>query len=215
MKRTLLLALLVFAAFRPSDAVDLSAVPDDDPKALKAALEAGGGSVQGEPVLERERGPDGKETRVIVFPEPASFVTLPVAPAANLWILKVAIRIEEAPYGISSGPMVGLVFGPNDSILAISADKWSKEKAPSLISGLTTLLPEERFRASDAMETGDWRQIVMGIQGNEWHLKVGKRLDEKGTVENDSRSALSRTGTLLIRLGNFAGAATLPVLSEP
>lgn len=214
MNRTLPLLLCVLVA-ELAFGVDLSKVAEEDPQALRAALEAEGGGAEGEPVLARERGPDGKETRVIVFPTPASYVTLPVTPTANQWLLKVAVRIDELPYGVSSGPMVGLAFGPNDSILSISADKWSVARAPSLISGLTTLLPEERFRSSDAMETGDWRPITMGIHGNAWTLTIGKSLDEKGSVENDSRSALSRTGTLLIRLGNFAGAATIPVLTEP
>jgi len=195
--------------------LDLSTVAENDPEALRVALEAEGGSVAGEPVLARESGPDGTETKLIVFPDPVSSVAVPVTPAASFWMLKVAIRIDEAPYGKSGGPMVGLLFGPNDSILSISADKWSKLGAPVLISGMTPLLSEEQFLSAAAMEPGEWRAISMGIDGNEWQLKIGDRMDEKGSVENDSRGALSRKGTFFIKLGNFSGAATIPALSEP
>lgn len=215
MKSAFSLALPGLLSLQLAVAMDLSMVPENDPEALRTALEAKGGSVEGEPVLARETGPDGKKVLVIVFPDPASSVNLPVTPAANYWRMKVAIRIDDTPYGKSGGPMVGLLFGPNDSLLAVSADKWSKLMAPTLISGMTTLLSEEKFRSTEAMEAGDWRQVSLGINGNEWHLKIGKMLDEKGSVENDSRLALTRTGTFLIRLGHFAGAATVPVLSEP
>src|SRR5690606_19326690 len=118
-------------------ALDFALIPENDPKALRLALEAAGGSVGGEPALARETGPDGKDARVFVFPDPESYVALPVTPDADFWNLKVAIRIDEEPYGKSGGTMVGLHFGPNDSILSISADKWSANRAPLLISGTT------------------------------------------------------------------------------
>jgi hypothetical protein len=215
MKWTFALALPFLFQTQLLLGVDLSAVAENNPEALRAALEAEGGTVAGEPVLARESGPDGTEIKLIVFPDPSSSVVLPVTPAATFWILKVAIRIDETPFGKSGGPMVGLLFGPNDSILAIAADKWSKVGAPILISGMTPLLSEEQFLSAAAMEPGEWRQVSMGIDGNEWHLKIGDRMDEKGSVENDSRSALARKGTFFIKLGNFSGAATLPVVSEP
>lgn len=213
MKSSLFLSIVL--ALSSARALDFATIPENDPKALRLALEAAGGAVGGEPTLARERGPDGKEAKAFVFPDPESFVALPVTPDADFWNLKISIRIDEEPYGKSGGTMVGLHFGPNDSILSISADKWSVNKAPILISGTTPLLSEKQFHAAEAMTAGDWRQISMGINGNEWHLKIGKMLDEKGAVENDGRSALSRAGTLLIRVGNFSGAATLPILSEP
>jgi hypothetical protein len=208
------LLLSLFAFLASAAALDLSAVPDNNPGALKQAIVAEGGAVEGEPYLSTEAGPDGKPAKLIVLPTPFCLVSLPAMPAVKCWAMSASIRIDELPYAKAGGGMFGMLFGPNDSVLAITGDKWSKLRAPALFCGSAVLLNEEQFKASGAMEAGEWRKVMLSISGTEWHLKIGELLNETGSVENDTRGALGRKGKLFMRIGNFAGASTIPELTE-
>lgn len=209
-----LLTLLFGLSLISAQALDLASVPDNNAEALKQAIEVEGGAVGGEPYLATEAGPDGNPVKLLVFPDPSCFVDLPVTPSVTNWAMTASVRFDELPFGKSGGPMFGLLFGRNDSVLAITADKWSKLNAPILISGATTLISEESFGASESIQRGDWRKIVLQLSGSEWRLKIGDSFNQSGAVENDNRNALGRTGTFFLRIGNFAGAATLPELTE-
>lgn len=209
-----LLLLFLGLSLISVQALDLASVPENNAEALKQAIEAEGGAVEGEPYLTTESGPEGKPVKLLVFPFPSSFVSLPVTPLAANWAITASVRIDELPFRKSGGPMFGLLFGRNDCVLAISADKWSKLDAPILISGATTLISEESFSASGSIQCGEWRKIVLQLSASEWRLKIGDSFSQSGAVENDSRNALNRPGILFLRIGNFAGAATLPELTE-
>jgi hypothetical protein len=110
--------------------------------------------------------------------------------------------------------MFGVLFGTNDSVLSIAADKWSKINAPILSCGPTILITDEEFRASGAMEIGDWRKVSLAIIGTDWSLSIGDSFDRSGTVENDERGVLARKGPFFVRIGCFVGSSTLPDLSQ-
>ena len=214
MKRPATSFLAIFLIIHAAAALDLTQVPENSPEALKQAIEAGGGSVEGDPYIATESGPDGKATRVLVFPTPTSLVSLPVMPQASFWAMSGWIRIDQQPYGKSGGPIFGILFGRNDCVLALTADRWSKAGAPSLWSGSVELLPDAEVKESGALEAGEWRKISVSISGNEWQLKIGDSLSKSGVVEGDTRGALHRNGPLLMRVGSFGGAATFPELNE-
>jgi hypothetical protein len=193
-------------------ALDIAQLPENNAAALKQAVEADGGSVEGEPYLVTEAGPDGAPTKLLIFPTPDSLVSLPVTAAANDWTMTGAIRVDEAPYGKSGGPIFGLLFGRNDCVAALTADKWSPAKSPSLMSGSVTLLTAVQIQESGALEGDEWRKISISISGDQWQLKIGDTFSESGTVEGDTRGALQRKGALLMRVGSYGGAATIPVL---
>lgn len=209
-----LASLLLGLSLISTHALDLASIPENSTEALKQAIEAEGGSVEGEPYLATEAGPDGKPAKLLIFPTPASLVSLPVTPSAGNWAITASVRIDEPPFGQSGGPMFGLLFGCNDCVLAITADKWSKLKAPTLVSGATVLVTEEVFSTSEINEHGEWQKIALQLSGSEWRLKIGGSFNQTGAVENDSRGALDRTGTLFLRIGTFAGASTLPELTD-
>jgi hypothetical protein len=213
-KAVFLFALLAFAT--PSSALDLSGITENDAAAFRSAVEAEGGSVNGEPCVITADGPDGKVQRLISFPTTESFVNLPVDTIAATWTMSGSIRIEAMPFGKAGGGggMFGLHFGPNDAILALSVDKWSKLKAPQFFSGLTCLLPESEFKEADVPQVGSWQKISLGLDGAQWKLKVGDSFEKGGTIENDTRGVLGRRKKLFMRVGNFSGTATLPEISE-
>jgi len=206
--------LAIFLFIHAAPAVDLTQIPENNAEALKAAVEADGGLVEGEPYIATESGPDGKPVKLLVFPNTTSLVSLPETPRASYWAMSGWIRIDEQPYGKSGGPIFGILFGRNDCVLALTANKWSKAEAPALMSGSVTLFSDEQMKESGAMSGGEWRRISLNISGNEWQMKIGDSLSQSGMVEGDTRGALKRSGTLFMRVGGFAGAATLPVLTE-
>jgi hypothetical protein len=214
MKKSVLPLLAFLSIPLMGRAQDFSQTPDNNSDALKAAVADAGGQVEGEPYLATDSGPDGKPAKLLVFPSPTSLVSLPATPQANFWTMTGWIRIDEQPYAKSGGPIFGILFGRNDCVLALSADRWSKFGAPSLISGSVTLLTDEEIKESGALEPGEWRRIVLRMDGGQWQLKVGDSFEKSGTVEGDTRGALKRSGTLWMRVGSFGGAATIPELSE-
>ena len=109
--------------------------------------------------------------------------------------------------------MFGL-FSGNDGVLTISANKWSKTRSPVLVCGSNFLISEEEFRASGAMETGDWRKISLAIIGTDWTLSIGDSFNQSGAVEKDERGVLARKGPFFMRIGCFVGASTFPDLSQ-
>ena len=207
-----LFAILTFAL--PAFAVDLAQIPENNADALKQAVTAEGGYVEGEPYIATESGPDGKPAKLLIFPTPFCFVSLPITPAANYWAMTGSIRIDEAPYGKSGGCIFGVLFGRNDSVMSLSAGKWSKAGAPALMCGSVTLLSDEQIKESGAMEGSEWKKISLNISGSEWQLKIGDSFSQSGAVEGDTRGALQRKGTLFMRVGGFGGAATIPDLTE-
>ena len=213
-KAVFLCALLAIAA--PLNALDLSAITENDPAAFRTAVEAEGGSVGGGPCVTSADGPDGKVQRVISLPTAECFVNIPVETIAPTWTMSASVLIETMPFGKtgSGGGMFGLQFGPNDCILAITADKWSPLRATKLFSGSTVLLPESEFKDADVPQVGSWQKISLGLDGPKWKLKIGDSFEKNGTVMGDDRGALNRHSKLFMRVGNFSGAATLPVLSE-
>jgi len=214
-KAVFLCALLAFAA--PLNALDLSAITENDPAAFRTAVEAEeGGSVGGEPFVISADGPGGTAQRVVSFPTAECYVNLPVATLSSTWTMSGNVRIESLPFGKTGfgGGLFGLQFGPNDGILVITADKWSKLKALQLFSGTSALVPESEFKEADVPQVDTWQKISLGLDGSQWNLKIGDSFEKSGTIENDARGVLSRHKKLIMRFGNFVGSATLPVLSE-
>lgn len=195
-----------------SSALDLTEIAENDPDALKQAVEAEGGSVEGEPYLVTDSGPDGTPTKLLMFPTPNCLVSLAVTPTANDWSMRGAIRIDEAPYAKSGGPIFGILFGRNDCVMALTADRWSKALSPALMSGSAILVEDNQLKESGALEGGDWHEITMIISGDEWQLKIDETFSQTGFVEGDTRGGLHRKGTLFMRVGSFGGAATIPKL---
>lgn len=214
MKTLGILFLLILSFTGVSSALDLVQIPENNPEALKQAIEAEGGSVEGEPYLATESGPDGNPAKLLVFPTPTCLVSIPVTLDANFWAMSGAIRIDEAPYAKSGGPIFGILFGRNDCVMALTADRWSKAGTPALMSGSVTLLSDEKIKESGAMEGSEWRKISLNMSGNEWQMKIGDSFSQSGTVEGDTRGAPQRKGTLLMRIGSFGGVATIPDLTE-
>ena len=213
-KAVFLCALLAFTT--PLGALDLSGIAENDAAAFRAAVEAEGGTVNGEACVISSDGPDGKVQRLISFPRTDCFVNLPVDTITATWTMSGSIRVEAMPFGkgAGGGGMFGLHFGPNDAILALSADKWSKLNAPKLFSGATALVPESEFKEADVPQVGSWQKISLGLDGAQWKLKVGDSFEKGGTIENDTRGVLTRRSKLFMRIGNFSGTATVPEISE-
>lgn len=193
-------------------ALDYAQIPESNAEAFKAAVVAEGGFVEGEPYLATEAGPDGKPTKVIVFPQADCFVSLPVASGKSPWKMSGSLLIKEFPYRKASGSMFGVIFGRNDSVLAIVADKWSKLSAPLLISGNNNLITEEQFNEAKPFVTGQWQSVTLELADSAWKLKIGDAFEKNGTVEKDERGALLRSGMVWMRVGNFAGSATIPTM---
>ena len=211
-KAVFLCALLAFAA--PLKALDLAAIAENDPAAFRTAVEAEGGSVGGEPFVTSSDGPAGAVQRVISFSTGECYVNLPVETISPTWTMSGSVRIESLPFGKGGGGIFGLQFGPNDGILGLAADKWSKLKAPQLFSGLTLLVPESDFKEADVPQLGSWQKISLGLDGAQWKMKIGDSFEKSGTIENDTRGVLTRHKKLFMRVGNFTGTATLPEISE-
>jgi hypothetical protein len=205
---------VILAISVKSPAIDLMQIPENNAEALKQAIEAEGGLVEGEPYIATESGPDGKPVKLFVFPNPMSLVSLPETLRSSYWAMSGWVRIDEQPYGKSGGPIFGILFGRNDCVMALTADKWSKAGAPALMCGSVTLLTDVQIKESGSMDGGEWRKISLNISGNEWKMKIGDSFNQSGTVEGDTRGALERDGTLFLRVGGFAGAATFPELTE-
>jgi len=175
-KAVFLCALLAFAA--PLNALDLSAITENDPEAFRKAVEAEeGGSVGGEPFVISADGPGGAVQRMISFPTAKCYVNLPVDTIPGTWTMRGSVLIDSLPSGNagSGGGVFGLQFGPNDGILVITTDKWSKLKVPQLISGSNTLVPESEFKEADAPQIGSWLKISLGLDGPQWKPKKAGR----------------------------------------
>ena len=209
-----LFLLCMAAAIASLSALDLTAIAENDAKALRDAVEKEGGRVKGEPVVTTATGPDGATTRVLSFPTPDSFVDLPISPAANFWKMSGAILIDETPFTKVGGAMFGVLFGQNDSVLAIIAGKWSKVASPHLMSGANTLLQDVEFQEGGVPQTGAWQKILLVLDGTEWKLQIGDSFSKSGNIEEDTRDALKRRTGLSMRIGTFTGSATLPDFTE-
>ena len=205
-------ALLAYSA--PLHAIDLSTVTENDPAAFRAAVEAAGGSVNGEPFVSSTGGPGGTAQKVITLPTPDSYVDLPVNPATNFWTMSADLHVETMPWGKSGGAIFGVLFGPNDLVLGVTADKWSPLKAPKLFSGSTALLQEEEFQAAGVPKEGVWQKFFIHLDSAQWKLQIGDSFEKSGTIEGDERGVLKRRSKLFMRVGNFAGSTTLPVFTE-
>ncbi len=206
--------LCMAAASASLSALDLAAIAENDAKALRDAVEKEGGRVKGEPVITTATGPDGTATRVLSFPTPDSFVDLPISPTANFWKMSGAILVDEPPFTKVGGAMFGVLFGQNDSVLAIIAGKWSKVASPHLMSGANTLLQDVEFQEGGVPQTGAWQKILLALDGTEWKLQIGDAFSKSGNIEEDTRDALKRRTGLSMRIGTFTGSATLPDFTE-
>ena len=198
----------------PLNALDLSAIAENDAAEFRKAVESEGGSVGGEPCVISADGPDGSSTRVISFPAVDCYVTLPVNPPSNHWTLAGAIRVEEWPYEKAAGAVFGVLFGSNDYVLGLGAGKWSKAKSLFLLSGLTNVIEEQEFQGAGIPQAGTWQKISLALDGSDYKLQIGDSFQKNGMIEQDGRAALTRRSKLLMRVGTFKGTATLPVLSE-
>ncbi len=206
--------LLVCLAGGSLSALDLSAIPEENAEAFKSALEAEGGKLGGEPFVASAEGPDGSNQKVIVFPTAESFVEIPVNPPSNHWKVTGSILVERWGYEISAGAVFGVLFGPNDYVLALGLGKWSKLKALFLQSGLTEVIPEQTFFEAGVPASDAWQPITLLLDGNAFQIKIGSDFEKEGTIEADGRAALTRRQNLMIRLGTFQGKATLPTLTD-
>lgn len=213
MRPTRLSILALWLACSSLSALDLATIPENDSKALQTAIESEGGETKGEPYVATAVGPDGTPQRVITFPSPDSYVDLPISPESNFWTMTGAIQIDELPFAKSGGAMFGVLFGKNDSVLAISANKWSKVSAPQLMSGANTLIEDLVFQEAGVPQTGGWQKIVLHLDGEDWKLQIGDSFNKSGTILEDTRGALKRRTALSMRIGTFTGTATLPAFS--
>jgi len=79
-------------------AVDLTQIPENNAEALKAAVKADGGVVEGEPCIATESAPDGKPVKLLVFPTATAFISLPETPRASYWAMsgwrKISLNIS-------------------------------------------------------------------------------------------------------------------------
>lgn len=205
---------LLLATITALHALDLSTLEEENASAFKQAVEADGGTLGGEPYVATAEGPDGQPQRVIVFPTPDCYVEIPVSPSSNYWKMTGAIRVERWGYEIMGGAVFGVLFGPNDYVLALGLGKWSKLNALFLQTGLMELIPEQTFAEAGVPESDRWQQISLVLDGNAFQLKIGSDFEKDGPVEEDGRAALTRRKNLVWRLGSFQGMATLPEIQE-
>lgn len=212
--RAAVLLCVLVGSVQPSRALDLSAIAEDNATAFKEAVQAEGGTLGGEPYVSSAAGPDGQMQRVIVFPTPDCFVEIPVNPPGNLWTMTGSIFVERWGFEILGGAVFGVLFGPNDYVLALGLGKWSKLKALFLQSGLTELISEQSLSEAGVPASDAWQEISLALDGNAFRLRIGSEFETEGAVEEDGRAALTRRKNLVMRLGSFQGKATLPTLVE-
>ena len=134
--------------------------------------------------------------------------------AAFKWTMGGAIRVERWAFEISGGAVFGVLFGPNDYVLALGLGKWSKLKALYLLSGLTELISEQTFADAGVPATDSWQRVALTLDASEFRLTVGSDFEKTGLIEADGRAALSRRTNLFMRIGSFQGMAILPELRE-
>jgi len=196
----------------PALSFDLSTVDPGDPDALRVAVEASGGTVEGSPFVVVESGPDGNETALLRFPDFESRVSLPLNTPASGFFVRTAVYAESMPFGQSGGPLFGVMFGPvNDYVLGIGADKWSKLSVPFVQSGNTVLVGEDDFAEADPLAPGKWALITLSVSDGVWSVRIGDSFERSNMAENDERNPFGRDGGLVIRIGGFRGLASLPL----
>lgn len=201
-----------FLALPSVHALDLKKISENNAVELRAAIEAEGGTVQGDPVVVTAPGPDGTPMLVFSFPAADCYITLPVAPPSNHWTLTGAILVDKWGFEVSAGAVLGVLFGPNDYVLGLGLGKWSKTKAIFLQSGLKEVIPESELQAAKVPAVEAWQKITIKLSGTDFNLHIGDAFEKSGVIEEDGRNALQRRTKLFIRLGTFQGKATLPVL---
>lgn len=201
---------------------DIDNVALNTPDALSKALEEAGGSSGGDVSVVEMSGPDGKMQRVFEFPTVESFVMLPCKSNAKMYKTSVSIDVEELPFTKAGGTLFGVMFGPNDVVLALTCGKWSPVTAPSFGSGQSTLIEASEIHEAQFPSKGMWQKMAIGREENRWSLELwtddaagsSPALSKSDDYIDDDRRAFSRKPPLWIRVGTFRGRATNPTFSE-
>lgn len=226
MKKTILycaLATVLMLGHTEADTLfDIDNVALNTPDALSKALEEAGGSSGGDATVVEMTGPDGKMQRVFEFPTVESFVMLPCKSNSKMYKTTVSIDVEELPFTKAGGTLFGVMFGPNDVVLALTCGKWSPVMAPSFGAGQSTLVEASEIHETQFPSKGMWQKMAIGREGNRWSLELwtedaagsSPALSKSDDYFNEDRQAFSRKPPLWIRVGTFRGRATNPTFSE-
>lgn len=211
---------LVVAWLPAAPIFDISSVKENDPGALATALEEAGGKVGGLPMVVMADGPDGKSQRLIEFPDPASFVMWPLNSNSQFYKTSVSIFVDEMPFTKAGGAIFGVLFGQNDSVLALTCGKWDQVQAASFGAGFTTLVEKDEVKESQFPMVGDWQKAEISREAMQWGLTLWTSasgepaLKKTGEYTEDERSPFSRKPPLWIKVGTFRGMATVPDFAE-
>ncbi|MEI8310137.1 MAG: hypothetical protein WCH98_05215 [Verrucomicrobiota bacterium] len=201
---------------RAEPVLDLSSVEAGNAGALKAAVEAAGGTVSGEPIVAVEPGPNGKEEKMISFPGPECTIWVPTKnlDKGSAYEVSAQISVDVMPWGKAGGVIFGILFDKNGPVLALGADRWSKADAVWLRTGNALLLRADVL-TEQFPTVGMWQRVTLGFDGMDWRLALGSDFEKKGSAVDvqDERKGLSRNPPYMICFGCFTGRITVPTVT--